>query len=96
MNKYSVDKIASDFLREIADKSRLLRKEKKYSQQQLAKRANVSLGSYKRFERTGQISFESLLNIAFVLGRLDDFDNLFKIDDSAEIIKLFQALKDKK
>ena len=96
MNKYSVDKIASDFLREIADKSRLLRKEKKYSQQQLAKRANVSLGSYKRFERTGQISFESLLNIAFVLGRLDDFDNLFKIDDSGEIIKLFQALKDKK
>lgn len=96
MNKYSVDKIASDFLREIADKSRLLRKEKKYSQQQLAKRANVSLGSYKRFEQTGQISFESLLNIAFVLGRLKDFDNLFKIDDSAEIIKLFQALKDKK
>jgi len=30
------------------------------------------------------------------LGRLKDFDNLFKIDDSGEIIKLFQALKDKK
>ncbi|MCD7957695.1 MAG: helix-turn-helix domain-containing protein [Lachnospiraceae bacterium] len=53
------------------------RKEKKITQVQLAKYSDVSLGSIKRFERTGEISLSSLIKIAFALGYQDDFDALF-------------------
>jgi transcriptional regulator with XRE-family HTH domain len=89
LNPFSIDKVPSDVLVELAKKTRHLRKEKKLSQQELAKRANVSLGSYKRFERTGQISLESLLNIAFILGRMNDFDSIFTPEDQKPDEKLF-------
>jgi transcriptional regulator with XRE-family HTH domain len=89
MLNFTIDKVPADILKEIAHKVRALRKLKKYSQQELAKRANISLGSYKRFEQTGQISFESLLQIAFVLGKLADFEVVFKLNELAEIEKLF-------
>lgn len=59
---------------------------------ELAQRSNVSLGSYKRFEKkkSGQISLEALLRIAFVLERLDEFEKLFILDNRIEIEKLFQ------
>lgn len=43
------------------------------TQEGLANKSGVSLGSLKRFETTGQISFESLLALANVLDCLDDF-----------------------
>ena len=46
------------------------------TQEGLANRSGVSLGSLKRFETTGQISLESLLKIAFILDCLDDFLNI--------------------
>ena len=46
------------------------------SQKELAERSGVSLGSVKRFESNGLISLSSLLEIALVLGRLQDFDTL--------------------
>jgi len=89
MFNYSIDKIPADILKEIAFKVRAIRKQKKYSQQELANRAKISLGSYKRFEQTGQISFESLLQIAFVLGKLADFESIFKLNGMEKIEKLF-------
>ena len=44
-----------------------LRKRKKISQLQLSKMSNVSYGSIKRFETTGQISLLSLTQIAVAL-----------------------------
>ena len=79
LNPFSIDKTPQDVLVELARKTRLLRKEKKLSQQELATKANVSLGSYKRFERTGQVALDSFIRIAFILGRLDDFDALLKV-----------------
>lgn len=38
-------------------------------------RVGVSTGTIKRFEKTGQISVDTLLAIALVLGTADDFDN---------------------
>ncbi len=68
----------------------MLRKQKKYSQEEMAQRSNDSLGSYKRFERTGQISIESFLRIAFVLERLNEFDSLFVPNNQKELEKLFR------
>lgn len=56
---------------------RARRKEKKITQAQLAKYSDVSLGSIKRFEQTGEISLSSLIKIAFALGCENDFDALF-------------------
>jgi transcriptional regulator with XRE-family HTH domain len=51
----------------IAEQIKALRKAAGYTQAELAKRAQCSLGSYKRFESTGLIAFDALLRIAFVL-----------------------------
>jgi transcriptional regulator with XRE-family HTH domain len=90
MNPYSLNKYPSDVLLELAQKAKKLRKGKKMSQADLSKRANLSLGSLKRFEQTGQISLESLLKISFILGRLEEFDLLFKRNEMEEIEKLFK------
>lgn len=89
MNPYSIEKTPKDVLLEIAKRAKVLRKQKKYTQQEMAMRSNVSLGSYKRFETTGQISFESLLQIAFILNRLEEFDGIFVKSNMEEIKKLF-------
>ncbi|HFU74811.1 MAG TPA: XRE family transcriptional regulator, partial [Arcobacter sp.] len=46
-----------------------------------ATRSGVSLGSLKRFERTGQISLESLLKLAFVLECLGDFSSVCEVEE---------------
>lgn len=61
----------------MAEKEKAKRKYKKLTQQQLAERSGVSLGSLKRFEQTGEISLTSLLKLAFVLDSLKDFEKLF-------------------
>ncbi len=48
------------------------------TQEGLANRSGVSLGSIKRFERSGKISLESLLQLAFILECLDDFNCIAK------------------
>ncbi|WP_353481252.1 helix-turn-helix transcriptional regulator [Haliscomenobacter sp.] len=77
-------------MREIAKRHKVLRKQAGFSQSELAKRSGVSLGSLKRFETSGQISLESLLLLADVLNRLDDFDAVLKpIENLQAIEKLF-------
>lgn len=94
MNKYSIDKLPRDVRLDIADKHKKLRKQKGLSQSELAERSGVSLGSLKRFETKGQISLESLLKLAFVLGRLSDFETVLKPeDDLRHIEKLFDSKK---
>ncbi|MCD8052720.1 MAG: helix-turn-helix domain-containing protein [Lachnospiraceae bacterium] len=77
MNTLSFFKSPGDINREIADRARARRKEKKFTQVELSRRSNVSLGSLKRFERTGEISLSSLIKIAFALECENDFDELF-------------------
>lgn len=93
MGKYSINKLPSDILKSTAQNVASLRKELGWTQQVLAERSGVSYGSIKRFERFGKISFESLLKIAEVLGRMEDFEKLLlpKIED--RIKKLFNAKK---
>jgi transcriptional regulator with XRE-family HTH domain len=61
----------------IIHRVRKRRKEAKLSQQELAQKAGVSLGSLKRFENQGEISLSSLIKLAFALGYEDDFNQLF-------------------
>jgi transcriptional regulator with XRE-family HTH domain len=90
MSHFSINKKPYDFLQDIALRHKALRKQAGFSQSELAKRSGVSLGSLKRFELTGQISLESLLKLADVLNRLNDFEAIFQpIDNLDAIEKLF-------
>lgn len=90
MNNYSINKIPTQVQMELAERFKKLRKINKMAQSELANKSSVSLGSLKRFEQTGQISLESLLKLAHLFDRLDDFDALFTFDSNLkEIEKLF-------
>ena len=54
-----------------------IRKKSKISQRELSTRSGVSYGSIRRFESTGDISLNSLLNLAVALNCLEDFEKLF-------------------
>lgn len=70
---------------EIAKRMQKRRKEKRLTQVQLSRCSDISLGSLKRFERTGEISLASLIKIAFALGCENDFDALFSRKGYASI-----------
>lgn len=53
------------------------------SQEGVARRAGISAGTVKRFEKTGHISIDSLLKIALVLDATKDFDNAFRQESGA-------------
>lgn len=90
MGKFSINKLPSDILMSTAKNAAILRKELKLTQHDLSIKSGVSFGSIKRFERTGQISYESLLKIAEALDRLSDFETLFSTKRNQNIEKLFK------
>jgi len=79
-------KLPKEIMLDLALKVRKLRKQKRFSREELSKRSGVSYSSIRRFEETGKISLESLLQIAMVLNRLDDFEKLFEVKDIPESI----------
>ncbi len=66
-----------EYLTQIAQNAKTKRLSLNLSQQNLSMRSGVSLGSIKRFERTGKISLESLLKLALVLECLESFNSIF-------------------
>lgn len=70
-------KTPQDIRLSLKDRLRQRRKDQKLSQAALSEKADVSLGSLKRFESSGEISLTSLIKIAIALDCEDDFDQLF-------------------
>lgn len=64
---------------EISQRFKIIRKNRKVSQQRLSELSGVSYASIRRFEKTGDISLTSLVKLALALQLYDDLDNLFKI-----------------
>ena len=62
---------------ELAKRLSGIRKRRNFSQQQLSERSNVSFGSIKRFETSGQISLISLTKLCVALECVDEIKNLF-------------------
>ncbi|QZE14962.1 helix-turn-helix transcriptional regulator [Halosquirtibacter laminarini] len=87
---YSLDPTPKEIAKQLATRHKVLRKQLKFSQAEMAERSGVSLGSLKRFETTGQISLDSLLKLARLLNKLDDFKLIFeKEEDHTNIEDLF-------
>ena len=73
--------VPQDIMNECAERSRRLRIQQHITQQELAERVGVAVGTIKRFEKTGEAQFRTVLNIALVLRKLEDFTALFSIPD---------------
>jgi transcriptional regulator with XRE-family HTH domain len=87
---YSLKPTPYEVSKEIAQRHRNLRKKLKMSQEEMAERSGVSLGSLKRFENTGKISLESLLKLLHLLGRLEDFNTILRATENrGDIERLF-------
>ena len=86
-------KTSKEVLLQIAHRIKQRRLKQNLTQAGLALRAGVSVGTIKHFEKTGKVGLDILLNMALVLGCLDEFDallseepkptNLFQEDNSA-------------
>ncbi len=87
---YSLEQTPQEVSKKLAEKHRTLRKQLKMSQEEMAGRSGVSLGSLKRFENTGKISLDSLLKLMHLLERLNEFDNILLVKENlGDIKKLF-------
>ena len=69
----------------LAQRLSRIRKRRNISQQQLSEKSNVSFGSIKRFETSGQISLISLTKLCVALGCVDEIRNLFTNVEYASI-----------
>ena len=65
------------------------------TQQSLSRSSGVSYAVIKKFELTGKISLESLLKIAMALSCLNEFTNLFKINDLETFASLDELMNKK-
>jgi transcriptional regulator with XRE-family HTH domain len=68
----------SETQRMLAERIRAMRVAIEFKQSTLAKRAGVALSTLRRFEQTGEVSMKHLMLICHALGRLNEFENLFR------------------
>ena len=61
----------------VAGRVKERRLELNLTQAELAQKSGLPLPTYRKFERTGIIAFAKLLQVAFALDALADFDALF-------------------
>lgn len=62
---------------DVAKREKSRRKRLGLTQAALAEKSGVSLGSLRRFEQTGEISFASLVDLCYALGCQSDLEGLF-------------------
>lgn len=67
----------NDVAQQIAARVKARRLELNLTQEGMATRAGLKFATYRRFEQTGEISLRGLLQIAFALNALVDFDGVF-------------------
>ena len=67
----------ADSAREVACRERARRQAMGITQRQLSERSGVSLGSLRRFEQTGQASFETVVRVCRALDCESDLDTLY-------------------
>jgi HTH-type transcriptional regulator/antitoxin HipB len=90
MNRYSLQ-IPEQIASTLAARLKALRLARGWKQSTLAERSGVSLASLRRFEDSGKVSLQNLLDLAFALHRLDDFDSLFQPPPASSIAELEAA-----
>lgn len=75
---FFLSKTPGEIQKLVAERIRTIRRRRKISQKRLSELSGVSLGSVKRFEQCGEISFLSLIKIATAMGLKDEVEHLFE------------------
>ncbi len=78
----------ADVARTLAQRAKAVRLIQGWTQASLARRAGVTVASYRRFEATGKSSLELILKVAHALGRLDEFAALLAPPPASSIDEL--------
>ena len=76
-NQFLHQKTPNEIAKSLADKIKERRKKLKISQEVLAQKSGVSLGSIKRFETKYEIALQSFIKIAIALDLDKDIETLF-------------------
>lgn len=76
-NNFFNQKTPNEIAKNLAEKIKQQRKKLRISQEYLAQKSGVSLGSIKRFETKYEISLQSFIKIAIALDLDGDFEKLF-------------------
>lgn len=79
--------------RAVAERAKQRRTAMRLTQAELAKKAGLSLSAYRRFEQQGQIAFSGLLQIAFALDCMSDFNALFASQSWATMDDMLKQAK---
>jgi transcriptional regulator with XRE-family HTH domain len=77
MEKLMVFETTNEIIKDVAKRFKKIRKSKNITQLQLSKSSNVSYGTIKRFETTGEISLNSLTKLCVALDMVDYIQDLF-------------------
>ncbi len=77
----------------VAERAKQRRTSMRLTQAELAQKAGLSLSTYRRFEQQGQIAFSGLLQIAFALDCMRDFDALFASQSWATMDDMLKQAK---
>lgn len=78
---------------EIASKAKQRRVAMRLTQVELAQKAGLPLATCRRFEQKGQITLAGLLQIAFALDCMSDFNALFATQSWATMDDMLQQTK---
>lgn len=77
----------------VAERAKQRRTAMRLTQAELAQKAGLSLSAYRRFEQKGQIAFSGLLQIAFALDCMSDFNALFASQSWATMDDMLKQTK---
>lgn len=86
----------NDVMKTVASKVKARRLELNLTQKALAQKSGIPLPTYRKFEITGSISFQKLLQIAFALDAMEDFESLFsqkKYQSTEDVLKTHNKRK---
>lgn len=86
-----ISKTPDSLMLGIAERVKLRRLEKGWTQNMLATKSGVSLASYRRFESSGEMSLRSLVMLAFALDMTDEFEALFNSKTYQSIDDILRA-----
>jgi len=90
-NRFLNQKTPNEIAKSLADKVKEHRKKLKISQEVLAQKSGVSLGSIKRFETKYEISLQSFIKIAIALNLDSDIEKLFTTRTYASIEEVIRG-----
>ena len=90
-NQFLYQKTPNEIAKSLADKIKEHRKKLKISQEVLAQKSGVSLGSIKRFETKYEISLQSFIKIAIALDLDKDLEKLFTQKTYASIDEIIKG-----